>query len=129
MYPLNCLSYRKIVRSLHISIWKGRSSMVSAAAYHSIKLGNIRITYLPDGYILFNQTALFPTTTTEDWQHYRHLLNNNGQLVGSLGAYVIQTPNHMVLVDTGFGPKSFEGGSFKAYGGELLSSLKLAGLD
>ncbi|HTK07586.1 MAG TPA: hypothetical protein VL485_10485 [Ktedonobacteraceae bacterium] len=33
--------------------------MVNAATYRSIMLGNIRITYLPDGYILFNPTALF----------------------------------------------------------------------
>src|SRR5258708_3188783 len=103
--------------------------MLAAAAYHSVTLGDVRVTYLPDGYILFNPTALFPTTTTEDWQHYQHLLDTNGQLVGSIGAYLIQTPGHTLLVDTAYGPRSFDQGIFKAHGGKLLSSLKLAGLD
>jgi glyoxylase-like metal-dependent hydrolase (beta-lactamase superfamily II) len=103
--------------------------MVNAATYQSIILGDIRITYLPDGYILLNPAILFPTTTPDDWQHYQHLLDNDGQLVGSLGAYVVQTPKHTLLVDAAYGPGSFEQDSFKVYGGKLLSSLKLAGLD
>ncbi|QBD76058.1 MBL fold metallo-hydrolase [Ktedonosporobacter rubrisoli] len=102
--------------------------MVSAATYSSILLGNIRISYLPDGYILFNPMALFPTTSAADWQPYQHLLDSNGQLVGSLGAYLLQTPGKAILVDNGFGPRSYEGDRFKAYGGELLSNLERAGL-
>ncbi|EFH83000.1 MBL fold metallo-hydrolase [Ktedonobacter racemifer] len=100
--------------------------MVTAAAYHSITLGDIRVIYLPDGYFLFNPRVLFPTTTTADWQFYQHLLDHHGQLVGSIGAYVIQTPDHAVIVDTGYGPRSVEG---MVYSGKLLSSLKRAGLD
>ncbi|GHO72680.1 MBL fold hydrolase [Ktedonobacter sp. SOSP1-85] len=103
--------------------------MVSAATYSSIMLGNIRITYLPDGYILFNPMALFPTATAADWQPYQHLLDSNGQLVGSLGAYLLQTPEHAIVVDNGFGPQSFESDRFNAYGGELLSNLERAGLE
>ena len=52
----------------------------------------------------------------------------NGQLVGSLGAYLLQTPEHAIVVDNGFGPRSFESERFNAYGGELLSNLERAGL-
>ncbi|GHO63686.1 MBL fold hydrolase [Ktedonobacter sp. SOSP1-52] len=103
--------------------------MVKAATYSSITPGNVRITYLPDGYILFNPTAVFPTTTATDWQFYRNYLDDNGQLVGSLGAYLLQTPEHTILIDTGLGPRTYESSRFKCYAGQLLSNLERAGLD
>ncbi len=103
--------------------------MVKAATSSSITPGNVRITYLPDGYILFNPTAVFPTTTATDWQFYRKYLDDNGQLVGSLGAYLLQTPEHTILIDTGFGPRTYESSRFKCYAGQLLSNLEHAGLD
>ncbi|GHO98080.1 MBL fold hydrolase [Reticulibacter mediterranei] len=103
--------------------------MVKAAAYGSITPGSVRITYLPDGYILFNPTAVFSTTTTADWQFYQNYLDDNGQLVGSLGAYLLQTPEHTILIDTGLGPRTYESNRFKCYGGQLLFNLERAGLD
>jgi glyoxylase-like metal-dependent hydrolase (beta-lactamase superfamily II) len=103
--------------------------VVKAATYSSITPGNVRITYLPDGYILFNPTAVFPTTTATDWQHYQNYLDDNGQLVGSLGAYLLQTPELTLLIDTGLGPRTYESSNFKCYGGQLLPNLERAGLD
>jgi glyoxylase-like metal-dependent hydrolase (beta-lactamase superfamily II) len=102
--------------------------MVKAATYSSITRGNARITYLPDGYILFNPTAVFPTTSATDWQLYRDYLDDNGQLVGSLGAYLLQTPEQTILIDTGLGPRTYESSRFKCYAGQLLSNLERAGL-
>ncbi|HEY4389401.1 MAG TPA: MBL fold metallo-hydrolase, partial [Ktedonobacteraceae bacterium] len=102
--------------------------MVTAAPQQHILLDTIRITYLPDGYALFSPTDLFPTTITLDWQPYQHLLNHDGQLVSSVGAYIIQTPNHIILVDAGYGPGQYIEGSIILQGGELLLSLKRAGL-
>src|SRR5438105_11493894 len=104
-------------------------SMAKAATSSSITAGNVRITYLPDGYILFNPTAIFPTTTAMDWQFYRKYLDDNGQLVGSLGAYLLQTPEQTILIDTGLGPRTYESSRFKCYGGQLLSHLEHAGLN
>ncbi|GHO42161.1 MBL fold metallo-hydrolase [Ktedonospora formicarum] len=103
--------------------------MVKAAISSSITPGNVRITYLPDGYILFNTAAVFPTITATDWQVYRNELDDNGQLVGSLGAYLLQTPEQTILVDTGLGPRTYESSRFKCYGGQLLSHLEQAGLN
>lgn len=103
--------------------------MVKAATYSSITAGNVRITYLPDGHILFNPTAVFPTTSTADWQLYRDYLDGDGQLVGSLGAYLLQTPEHTLLIDTGLGPRIYESDRFKCYAGQLLSNLERTGLD
>ncbi len=68
------------------------SQMVAPASQQQLTIGQIRITYLPDGYAFLNPTSVFPTSSTEDWQHYRRLLNDDGLLVGSLGAHLIQTP-------------------------------------
>ncbi len=103
--------------------------MVKAATFSSITPGNIRITYLPDGDILFNPTAVFPTTTATDWQIYRNELDDNGQLVGSLGAYLLQTPEKTILIDTGLGPRVYESSLFKCSGGQLLSYLEQVGLN
>lgn len=103
--------------------------MLRAATYDSITRGDIRITYLPDGYILFDPTSVFPTTTTADWQRYQDYLDDDGMLVGSLGAYLLQTSEHTILIDNGLGPDSWESDRFKCYGGELLSNLGRAGLD
>jgi len=103
--------------------------MVKAATYSSMTAGNVRITYLPDGYILFNPTSVFPTTTATDWQPYRNYLDDNGQLVGSLGAYLLQTPEHTILIDAGLGPTTYESSRFKCYAGQLLSNLERAELD
>ena len=101
--------------------------MVTAAPQQHIQLDTIRITYLPDGYALFCPTDLFPTTTPPDWQPYQHLLNHDGQLVSSVGAYIIQTSNRIILVDVGYCPGQYIEGSIFLQGGELLSSLKRAG--
>lgn len=103
--------------------------MVTSATYTSFVLGDIRITYLPDGDIWFEPQALFPASTEADWQPYQHLLDRSGQLVGSIGASLIQTPDHTILVDTAYGPASFENNRFRMSGGRLLTSLKLAGLE
>jgi glyoxylase-like metal-dependent hydrolase (beta-lactamase superfamily II) len=103
--------------------------MIATAPQQHITLGSIRVTYLPDGHALFNPTFLYPTTTLADWQPYQHLLNQDGQILASIGAYIIQTPGHTILVDAGFGPGQFalETNAF-LQGGELLLSLQNAGL-
>lgn len=103
--------------------------MLAAAAQHHMTLDTIRITYLPDGYALFSPTFLFPTTTPADWLPYQHLLNQDGQLVASIGAYSIQTPSHTILVDAGYGPGQFVvARNIFLQGGKLLESLERAGL-
>lgn len=100
--------------------------MVMAATYQVMRSGNMQVTYLPDGYFLFNPRVLFPGTSMEDWQNYQDLLNPDGQLVGSIGAYLIQMPDHTILVDTGYGPRSVDG---MVYSGKLLVSMALAGVE
>jgi glyoxylase-like metal-dependent hydrolase (beta-lactamase superfamily II) len=98
------------------------------APQQHLTIGQMRITYLPDGYAVFRPTAIFPTSHNEDWQHYQHLLNNDGLLVGSIGSYLIQTPDHTILVDTAHGLRHTQNDTMTLQGGELLTSLQRAGL-
>lgn len=106
-----------------------KANMITTAPQQHMTLGSIRVTYLPDGSALFNPTFLYPTTTLADWQPYRHLLNQDGQILASVGAYIIQTPDHTILVDAGYGPSqiAIEGNAL-LQGGDLLLSLQKAGL-
>lgn len=103
--------------------------MVIPAPQQHLTIGQTRITYLPDGYAFFNPTAVFPTTSDEDWQAYRHLLNGDGLLVGSIGSHLIQTPDHTILVDTAHGPRHTQNDIMMLHGGDLLTSLQQAGVN
>jgi glyoxylase-like metal-dependent hydrolase (beta-lactamase superfamily II) len=92
-------------------------------------MGQVRITYLPDGYAIFKPTSIFPTSTDEDWQRYRHLLNEDGLLVGSIGSHLIQTPDYTILVDTSHGPRHTQNNMMTLQGGDLLASLQQAGIE
>lgn len=103
--------------------------MATPASQQHLTVGQIRITYLPDGYAVFKPTAVFPTSGNEDWQHYQHLLNDEGLLVASIGSHLIQTPDHTILVDTSHGPRHTQNDIMTLHGGELLTSLQRAGLN
>lgn len=104
--------------------------MPTPASQSQITVGDIRITYLPDGYTLLNPTAFLPASTPEAWQLHKQWLNDAGQLVASIGGLLIQTGDRTVLVDTGFGDKRVEFPGFGPFqGGELLNSFRSAGVD
>ena len=104
--------------------------MPAPATRAQINVGDITITYLPDGYTLLNPTAFLPASTPEAWQLHKQWLNDAGQLVASIGGLLIQTADRTVLVDTGFGDKHVDFPGFGPFqGGELLNSFRRAGVD
>jgi glyoxylase-like metal-dependent hydrolase (beta-lactamase superfamily II) len=103
--------------------------MAKPAPQQSLTIGQVRITYLPDGYVIFNPALVFPTSNSAEWQRHQYLLNENGLLVGSIGSYLIQTPDRTILVDTAQGPGHKQNSIMTLHGGELLASLRQAGLD
>ncbi|MBC3191707.1 MBL fold metallo-hydrolase [Pseudonocardia sp. C8] len=103
----------------------------TSAPRESVDVGDIRVTYLPDGEAAVAATALFPTSTPELWDLHRDLFDADGKLLLTLGAFLIRTGDRTVLVDLGFGPDSM---SFPAADGEfrsgrLLTSLREEGLE
>jgi glyoxylase-like metal-dependent hydrolase (beta-lactamase superfamily II) len=94
----------------------------------SITVGDIRLTYLPDGECRFI-TGLFPDSTEESWRRHRDLLDDDGRWTTSLGGFLVETGDRKVLVDLAWGDVEFEAPGFaQAWGGRFLDSLKQTGV-
>jgi len=90
-------------------------------------VGDIRITYLPDGVANFSY-GVFPDSSDECWA--RHATQtSNGRWVCSIGGFLIESGNNKVLVDLGMGDTELEVEGFvTAKTGRLLTSLGEAGV-
>lgn len=98
------------------------------APLRSITIGDIRLTYLPDGEI-HAVTGWFPATSEEAWQAHRRWLDDDGRIVTTMGGFLIETGDRKIIVDTGFGDQAVEVPDFvKAWGGRYLDSLKQTGV-
>ncbi|RZT87326.1 glyoxylase-like metal-dependent hydrolase (beta-lactamase superfamily II) [Pseudonocardia sediminis] len=106
------------------------SAPARPAPLESIAVGDIRITYLPDGDASVSAEAVFPAAGRELWAAHRELFDADGLLLLTLGGFLIETRGQKIVVDLGFGdmtvPFAPVGGEFR--GGELLSSLRRAGV-
>jgi glyoxylase-like metal-dependent hydrolase (beta-lactamase superfamily II) len=92
-------------------------------------VGDIRVTYLPDGEAHLTPTGVFPASTEEGWQAHKRWLDDDGWWVASVGGFLVETGDRKILVDLGFGDQSFEAPGFAtAQGGRFLESLKQAGV-
>jgi glyoxylase-like metal-dependent hydrolase (beta-lactamase superfamily II) len=71
----------------------------------SVLVGEIAVTYLPDGMIQINPIGLYPETTASDWSaEYPEYLNAEGYLTISSGALLIENGGRAMLLDSGYGP-------------------------
>jgi glyoxylase-like metal-dependent hydrolase (beta-lactamase superfamily II) len=103
--------------------------MVAPAPQQSITVGDIRLTFLPDGEGYFVPTQMFPGTTPEAWQAHQQWLNEEGRYVTTLGAFLVETGERKILVDLGIGAVEMDIPDFaRASGGRFLESLAAAGL-
>jgi glyoxylase-like metal-dependent hydrolase (beta-lactamase superfamily II) len=99
------------------------------AAQRSIEVGDIRLTYLPDGEAHFVPTAVIPASTEEAWQAHQQLLDDNGRLLSTFGGFLIEAGDRKVVVDLGFGDQKVEVPDFATFaGGRFLDSLKQTGV-
>ena len=97
----------------------------------SLAVGDIRLTMIPDGYHRCDPTTTMVGSTTADWDAHRHLLDDNGRLVMTMGALLAELPDgHRVLIDLGFGPRTviLEELAMEFWGGRLLTSLAQLGV-
>lgn len=75
------------------------------SAFRTIQVGDVSITYVPDGYVelqpsLWYQTQTFPASP---------VVNASGHMVASVGSIVVKEPDGIVVVDAGFGPVTVPG--------------------
>jgi glyoxylase-like metal-dependent hydrolase (beta-lactamase superfamily II) len=97
------------------------------APLESIRIGDVRITWLPDGVGRFKATAFIVPTTDEQWAKHPDAIDADGMMVASLGGVLVETPSHTVLIDVGIGDHKLEIPIGSAVGGKFLESLALAG--
>ena len=90
-------------------------------------LGDIAIAPVFDGRAFENphEVLLRPSFGGDPWAHHGDLLNAEGQLELTMGAYLIRTGDRLVLVDAGVG--MINNGQYQ--GGGLLASLLELGVE
>lgn len=97
----------------------------------SLVVGDIRLTMIPDGYHRCDPIVTFVGSTPEHWDANRHLLDERGRIVMTMGALLAELPGgERVLIDLGFGARTIvlEELAMEFWGGRLLSSLAQVGL-
>jgi glyoxylase-like metal-dependent hydrolase (beta-lactamase superfamily II) len=107
----------------------------SPASFCHIDVGDIGVTFVPDGYISFSPTSAYPGSPSELWEANRHLLDDDGLVVMSLGVLLVRTAGQVVLVDLGWGPASMDVGdgsagtrTIRGRGGSMVDNLGKLGV-
>ncbi|GAA2423619.1 MBL fold metallo-hydrolase [Streptomyces macrosporus] len=97
----------------------------------TLRLGETRVTYVPDGAAGLVPTGWLPDTTDEVWAEHPEYLDDSGHLVASIGGLLVERDGRALLIDTGFGPQAFPaqpGGPIgDIHGGALLDNLAAVG--
>lgn len=103
--------------------------MLEPASREQLQLGATTVTFLPDGEVYLNPTALFPKSAPDGWAAYAPYLGSDGRLPISVGSILIRKPSHTVLIDLGLGAVDFDVPEVATFrGGQLLKSLHDEGL-
>lgn len=101
------------------------------APSRTIAVGDISITYLPDGEGHFEPVGMFPASESDPdgWKRHSRWLDDDGRVVVTIGAFLIRTAGRNVLVDLGLGEADIEIPGFAtATSGKLLQNLAAEGL-
>jgi glyoxylase-like metal-dependent hydrolase (beta-lactamase superfamily II) len=103
--------------------------MPDFAPLQSIQIGEITVTYLPDGGGIVIPGALYPASSDVGWQKYPELLDGEGKFLTTIGAFLIQVGDQTIAVDTGIGPVHLDFPGFGPFfGGKYLESLAQTGV-
>jgi glyoxylase-like metal-dependent hydrolase (beta-lactamase superfamily II) len=106
-----------------------------AASICSTTVGEVSLTWLPDGVHHVRPLAQYGGSTAEHFDIHPEVVDENGFLVMSLGSLLVESGDEKMLVDLAFGPAHVDlgavvGGGFEGdlVGGSLLVSLAAVGL-
>jgi len=104
----------------------------SPAGFCRTTVGDIEVTFVPDGYLCASPTRSYPGTDDDYWAANPHHLDDDGFLVMSLGALLVRSAGKLLLIDLAWGPGSVLTGvatpgqrQGRAVGGALLDNLRL----
>lgn len=101
------------------------------APLQTIQVGEISVTFLPDGEAHFVPTGMFPASaeTAEAWAAHERWLDGDGRYLTTIGAFLVRTGDRTVIVDLGLGVAELEIPDFATVStGRFLDSLGQAGL-
>ena len=97
------------------------------AVSRSLQLGELAVSYVPDGAVQLDPHAWLPATTEDTWNKHSEYLDRTGNLVGSIGGLLVRHGDRALLIDAGFGPQNVEAQPGNPhgliYGGALLDGL------
>ncbi|MDA3645773.1 MBL fold metallo-hydrolase [Saccharopolyspora indica] len=104
----------------------------TAAGIRSIELGDLRISYVPDGVVGLKPRGWFLETSEDDWRERAQHLDGAGQLVASIGGLLVEHGSRAMLIDAGFGPAARPDDPGNQIigatrGGDLLENLAVLG--
>ena len=99
-----------------------------AAPFQSIKLGEYKVTYLPDGEGTTLPDLSYHGSTPDDWKKLGQYLKKGKALMGA-GSFLIEYKKEKILLDLGMGDSHYSVPEGEGHGGDLLKNLKKAGLD
>ncbi|MEQ4716833.1 MBL fold metallo-hydrolase [Nonomuraea sp. B19D2] len=72
----------------------------------SLELGDLKVTYVPDGVVRLKPYGWLPGTTERDWSDNAAYLDDTGNLVASIGGLLVEHGERALLIDAGVGPLS-----------------------
>ncbi|MET7465155.1 MBL fold metallo-hydrolase [Nonomuraea sp. NPDC005501] len=93
----------------------------------SVRLGDTKVSFVPDGAVQGRPLAWLPDTTDEVWAAHPEYLDASGHLVASIGGLLVENGDRALLIDAGFGPQSVPAAPGQPngaiHGGALLDGL------
>lgn len=106
------------------------------AGFCEVRIGDVGVTFVPDGSITSTPAGSYPGSPEALWQANGHLLDEDGLLMMSLGTLLVRTGDALVLVDLGWGPSSQAigdpaagGPTGQIAGGSMLVNLAKVGVE
>jgi glyoxylase-like metal-dependent hydrolase (beta-lactamase superfamily II) len=99
------------------------------ASFCRIEIGEIEVTFVPDGYIYSTPASAYPGSDPGISTGQEHLLDEAGLLVMSLGALLVRTTGEQVMVDLGWGPtEEMDENGTGIRGGDMIDNLGRLGV-
>ncbi|MCX4098160.1 MBL fold metallo-hydrolase [Nocardia sp. alder85J] len=74
------------------------------ASTRSIRLGELTITYVPDGAVGLKPRGWLPDSTGDDWRAHADHLDERGLLPAGIGGLLVEYGERALLIDAGIGP-------------------------
>jgi glyoxylase-like metal-dependent hydrolase (beta-lactamase superfamily II) len=103
--------------------------VLEPAGKASVRVGDIRLTYLPDGTARLDAARFYsPSMTPKEIDAHREYFDSEGRTVTTVGGILVQTGRLKILVDSGLGQRNVETPLSKVHGGALDDSLASEGI-